>query len=175
VINVLRGSDARQISTWGHDKLATYGTGADKSLAEWRGVVRQLIHRGFLLQDVTAYNVLKLTPLTKPILREGARLELAKPRALEPKERKSRSRTWGAAASAGNVDSSLFEALRRLRRKLADEQKVPPYVIFGDVTLQGMAAKKPRTRDDLLEVSGVGQRKLERYGQDFLDEIRKHT
>lgn len=171
VAEVLRGSESQKIIDWGHHSVGSYGSGKHLSADEWSSLIRQLVHRGFLVQDVNAYNALKLTPRTKPLLREGERLSLAKPRVKVRQEKPSKTR---GGASVGSYDEGLFQALRRLRRRLADEHQVPPYVVFGDATLQGMAAAKPKTLTEMLSVSGVGQAKLDRYGQVFLDEIRNH-
>jgi ATP-dependent DNA helicase RecQ len=171
VVDVLRGSESQKIVDWGHSGVASYGSGKHWTSDEWASLVRQLVHRGLLVQDAQAYGALKLTPLTKPILREGARLDLARPRVRVKPEKAPRSRS---AAVSGPVDSALFQALRALRRRIASEHQVPPYVVFGDATLHGMAAKKPQTLEELLTVSGVGQRKLEQYGEMFLAVIRDH-
>jgi ATP-dependent DNA helicase RecQ len=118
--------------------------------------------------------VLKLTAKAQPLLRGDEALVLAKPRTRVPtkKQRKAADRSSRAAALAGlDVDEELFERLRTLRKRLADAQRVPAYVVFSDATLAEMAARKPRTLADLLEVGGVGQTKLERYGEAFIDVI----
>jgi len=168
VIDVLRGSENQRIVSWGHTQVRSYGAGKHLSADDWSSLFRQLVHRGYLFQDLEAYNALKLTPLTRAVLREGARVTLARPRVKVRNEKPSRTRS---AAAVGPFDQALFDRLRRLRRSLADEHGVPPYVVFGDATLQGMAAAKPSTPDQLLSVSGVGQAKLERYGEIFLREI----
>jgi ATP-dependent DNA helicase RecQ len=170
VIDVLRGSESAKLIDWGHHNLSSYGTGKHLSADEWASVLRQLIHRGYLNQDVQSYNALKLTPATRPLLREGARLSLARPR-VKVKEAKPSK----AATAVADYDRSLFERLRKLRRRLADEHGVPPYVVFGDATLQGMAARRPKSPTELLAIPGVGQAKLERYGALFLREIANHA
>lgn len=166
VAEVLRGSEGAKIIDWGHHHLPSYGSGKHLSTDEWGSILRQLVHRGVLVQDVQSFNALKLTPATRPILREGERVMLAKPRikVREPRAPK---------AAAGNVDydRGLFDRLRKLRRRLADEAMVPPYVVFGDATLIGMASRKPKNATELLTVAGVGQAKLLKYGEVFLREI----
>lgn len=167
VAEVLRGSEGAKIIDWGHHHLPSYGSGKHLSTDEWASILRQLVHRGVLIQDVHAYNALKLTPSTRPILREGQRVLLAKPRikVKEPRAPKA------AAAGSVDYDRGLFDRLRKLRRRLADEAMVPPYVVFGDATLIGMASRKPKNATELLTVPGVGQAKLQRYGEVFLREI----
>jgi len=174
VIDVLRGSESEKILRFGHDRLSTYSIGADVSRDHWQSLIRQLIHRGYLTQDIARFSVLKLTAKAQPLLRGEESLVLAKPRTRVPskKQRKAADRSARAAGLAGlEVDEALFERLRTLRKRLADEQRVPAYVVFSDATLAEMAARKPRTRADLLEVGGVGQTKLERYGAAFIEVI----
>ena len=166
VIDVLRGADTERVRLFNHTALSTYGIGSDRSEAEWLSIIRQLVHRGYLEQDIAAYSALKLTEDSRALLRGEQSLELARPR-LKGKTRKKR-----AGTSALNVaDEALFEQLRTLRKQLADEQGVPPYVVFGDATLAQIARDKPTNEQELLAVSGVGHYKLERYGADFLNEI----
>ena len=166
VVDVLRGADTERIRSLGHDRLSTYGIGADLGDAEWTSILRQLIHLGLLVQDVANYSVLKLTAAARPVLRGERTLTLARPRIKEKRRKPAK-----AARNLEPADQELFEALRELRKRLADAQGVPPYVIFGDATLIQMSRDKPRTEDDMLEINGVGQVKLERYGAEFLDVI----
>jgi len=171
VIDVLRGTSNERIRTAGHDKLSTWGIGAHFSVQEWTSLLRQLIHRGYLEQDIARYSVLRLTPAARPLLRGEESLELAKPRIRTPAKRKPPK----AAVGAGKYDETLFEALRALRKSLADAQGVPPYIIFGDATLVEMSRDLPASPAALLEITGVGQKKLERYGEEFLAVIQQHA
>ena len=174
VIDVLRGSENEKILRFGHDRLSTYGIGANVSRDHWQSLIRQLIHRGYLTQDIARFSVLKLTAKAQPLLHGEEALVLAKPRTrvATKKQRKAADRSARAAGLAGlEVDEALFERLRALRKRLADAQRVPAYVVFSDATLAEMAARKPATEADLLEVGGVGQTKLERYGDAFLEVI----
>jgi ATP-dependent DNA helicase RecQ len=171
VIDVLRGADAERIRANGHDRLPTYGVGADATRDFWMSVVRQLVHRGYLLQDVADYSVLRLTQTAAPVLRGEEAVMLGR-----PKERARGAGKAGKGAAKRKftgeaVDEELFERLRGLRRRLAAEQGVPAYVIFHDATLMAMAEAKPATRDELSCLSGVGDAKLERYGEVFLTEV----
>ncbi len=170
VIDVLRGADTDRIRQLGHNHLSTYGIGSHRSEQEWASIIRQLIHHGFLIQDIANYSVLKLTDRARPLLRGEIELELAKPRLQEKAKAKKRSRT----GIHGDYDEALFEQLRQLRKQLADEQGVPPYIIFGDASLAQMAREKPLEQQDLLAISGVGQHKLEKYGDDFLNAIAEY-
>ena len=169
VIDVLRGADTERIRLFHHQDLSTYGIGSDKNEAEWQSIIRQLIHQGYLEQDIAAYSALKLTEASRPLLRGEESLELARPR-LKGKTGKRRA----SAQLTSSADEALFEQLRQLRKRLADEQGVPPYVVFGDASLAQMASEKPMDDNELLAVNGVGRHKLERYGADFLDAIAEH-
>jgi ATP-dependent DNA helicase RecQ len=167
VVDVLRGADNEAIRKFNHERLTTYGIGLEYSHAEWMSITRQLIHSGYLVQDIAAYSVLKLTPRALGLLRAGETLELARPR-LQAKTEKKKS---GAALELGEDDLRLFETLREIRKHLATEQGVPPYVIFGDASLVEMSRQRPSDETGFLAINGVGQVKLERYGQTFLEAI----
>ncbi len=165
VIEVLRGADNQAIRRLGHDRLSTYGIGDHHSAPVWESILRQLIHRGYLVQDVANYSVLGLTEAARPLLRGEETLELARPR-VDARAIKRHEE------EAGDFDAGLFRRLRDLRRRLAEEADVPPYVIFGDRTLREMARHKPDAPEGLLALYGVGEHKLERYGEPFLEAIR---
>ncbi len=168
VLDVLRGARTQRVMELGHDKLSTYGIGAEQSTEFWGNLIRQLVHLGYLRQDVASYSVLKLTEAARPLLRGEEQLILAKPRLRALPEKKAPRRKTGEF----DYDRELFETLRALRKRLADEAGVPPYVIFGDATLAEMAAYLPEDRQALLDINGVGKLKLRRYGDEFLEEIR---
>jgi len=163
VVDVLRGADTERVRSLGHDKLSTYGIGAELSEPEWTSIVRQLIHRGLLNQDIAHYSVLKLTEQARPVLKGEEQLVLARPRIKTKAKKRSR-----AAAGLEPGDEGLFEALRALRKSLAEEQGVPPYVVFGDATLVEMAQRRPASDEELMMITGVGEKKLQRYGAEFL-------
>ncbi len=167
VVDVLRGADNERIHKFGHTHLSTYGIGQEFSHAEWMSIARQLIHRGYLNQDIAAYSVLKLTPQALSVLRSEEKVELARPRIHE----KTQKKTVAAALELDIDDLRLFESLRALRKQLAQQSGVPPYVIFGDATLAEMSRKRPRNEMELLGINGVGQVKLERHGSAFLKVI----
>jgi ATP-dependent DNA helicase RecQ len=166
VVDVLRGADNERIRKFGHENLSTYGIGMEYSHAEWMSIVRQLIHRGYLVQDIAAFSVLKLTPQALQVLKDEESVELARPRTKEKAARKP-----AIAAELDADDLQLFEELRALRKRLAEEQGVPPYVIFGDAALVEMSRVRPRDEDEFLGINGVGQVKLERHGKNFLEVI----
>jgi ATP-dependent DNA helicase RecQ len=172
VVDVLRGSSGERVVANGHDRLTVYAVGAHASKDEWMSVIRQLIHHGFLWQDIANYSVLKLTPSAGEVLRGESVVMLARAKPKAAPEPKSKRRRSGAGVA--EADEALFQRLRDLRHTLAAEQSVPAYVVFADAALADMAARKPSSRDEFLEVSGVGAAKLERYGEAFLSEIAAH-
>jgi len=165
VVDVLRGADTARIRQLGHDRLSTYAIGADLPAEAWFAVLRQLIHAGYLRQDVAEYSVLKLTAASGELLRGERRIELAVHRDVTRARPAKQARL---TADGLAVDEALFNRLRALRKRLADEQGVPAYVVFSDATLAAMAAQHPRTEEELRRVSGVGNVKLARYGDAFL-------
>jgi ATP-dependent DNA helicase RecQ len=171
VIDVLRGADTEKVRQHGHQRLSTFGIGAELSVAEWRSVVRQLIVQDFLYADPDRFGALRLTASSRTLLRGEVSLELREESGRGRDGRRAARRREAPVASA---DAGLWEALRARRRSLAESQGVPPYVIFHDATLAEMAERRPRNADDLLAISGVGVAKLERYGSVFLEVIREH-
>ena len=171
VIDVLRGSANERVSRLGHDRLSTYGIGRELSSEAWGSLIRQLVHLGYLEQDVGNFSVLKLTPAARPLLKGEERLVLARPRVrtVAPKKKET------GRGAVPPRDEGLFQALRVLRKRLADEAGVPPFVVFADTSLSEMAARRPQTAEELLQVSGVGEHKLGRYGAAFLEVIRGYA
>ena len=174
LIDVLRGRDTERIRRFGHDRLPTYGVGADLGAYEWRSVLRQLVARGLLSVDVEGYGSIRLTEDSRAVLR-GER-EVRMRRDVRPAAARSRARRKAPEAppDPATWDEGLWEALRSRRTELAAEQGVPPYVIFHDSTLREMVALRPRTPDDFSRLGGVGETKLHRYGADFIAVIAAH-
>lgn len=169
VIDVLRGSHNQKLLELGHDKLSTFGIGHDQSHDFWLSVFRQLIHGGLLAQDITRHSVLTLLPAARPVLRGETSLQLAVPRLSAPSREKS-----SKVQQKQSYDRFLFSKLRALRKQIAERDDVAPYVVFSDATLIEMAQQLPQSRSEFLQVSGVGQTKLSRYGDDFLDLIQEY-
>ncbi|MCG6970859.1 MAG: DNA helicase RecQ [Gammaproteobacteria bacterium] len=168
IIDVLNGKPDERIVHNRHDQLSTFGIGQDLSVGEWRSVFRQLIAQNFLQADVDGHGALKLTEKCRPLLRGETRIQLRKLQ----KPEKSKPSAGVKTTDLRPCDQTLYDALRELRRKLADEQGVPAYIIFHDKTLQEMARLRPQKLADLQFVSGVGEQKLKRYGQAFMDAIK---
>ncbi len=172
VIDVLRGGDTERIRRFGHNRLSTHGIGADIPRREWRSVFRQLVALGLLAVDAEGHGGLRLGPDCQDVLRGERRIDLRREPTPSRPARAAGPRARIALSDAG--DEALFEALRARRRALAKAQGVPPYVIFHDATLAGIAVAKPRRRDELALISGIGAAKLERYGEDVLAIVAAH-
>ncbi|PVZ20795.1 MULTISPECIES: DNA helicase RecQ [unclassified Pseudomonas] len=168
LVDVLLGKDNDKVRQAGHQQLAVFGVGKEMADAEWRTLFRQLVARGLADIDLEGFGGLRLTEACRPLLRGEQELELR--RDTKPQVA-ARSSGGGSPASqlVRGEEREQWEALRALRRRLAEEHKVPPYVIFPDSTLLEMLRSQPRDLGDMAQVSGVGARKLERYGQAFLE------
>jgi ATP-dependent DNA helicase RecQ len=168
LVDLLLGRETDKIRSLGHQHLSVYGVGKQLDEAGWRTLFRQLVARGLADVDLDGFGGLRLTDTCRPLLRGEVSLELR--RDLKPQRAQ---RSSGGPSQASQLvrgdERPLWEALRTLRRKLAEEHGVPPYVIFPDATLLEMLRSQPQSLADMARVSGVGARKLERYGQAFLD------
>ncbi len=166
VIAILRGARTEPVLSRGHDALSVYGIGRQRPVEEWRQLARSLIHEGLIEETQDGYPVLSLTAASWQLLRGERRFALAF--AAKP----SRRRSDGNEAGAADADQALFERLRSLRKRIADSQGVPPYVIFHDATLREMAARRPADLEAFAQLPGVGQAKLARYAEQFLGVLR---
>ncbi len=173
LVDVLLGKTDERIQRFGHDKLTTFGIGQDQSQQEWRGIFRQLISRGLLAVDLEGHGALKLTDACRAVLRGEERLMLRRETKPEKKTKKAAPRT--RVVFTGETGSMLWDALRARRLEIARAQGVPPYVVFHDATLAEMVERRPRTLAEFAEISGVGERKLAAYGEDFLEVILAHA
>lgn len=167
VIDVLRGKSHKRIVEQGHDKLSTHGVGKDKSEAHWHNVTHQLIHQGFLRIDITQNAILKLTEAARPVLKGEVPVTLAVPRLSIGSDKKSK-------LEKRDYDRALFAKLKHLRKSIAEQDGVPPFVVFSDASLADMAELLPQNTASFLQVSGVGNTKLDRYGERFLALINRH-
>jgi ATP-dependent DNA helicase RecQ len=169
-VSVLMGSKEQRILKNGHDRLSTYGLLADQDKRVVRGWTEQLVGQGYL-QKSGEYNLLQITEKGWRVLRGQETPRLLKPAKRRPEPVPS---TPGTRDSWEGVDRELFETLRGLRRQMALEKNVPPYVVFSDVALRDMARRRPSTLESFLRVHGVGQVKCEQYGEVFLTAIGEH-
>jgi ATP-dependent DNA helicase RecQ len=168
LIDVLRGEDGEKIRQFRHDRLPTFGIGRHLEKDQWRSVFRQLVARGHLSVAVDRFGALCLEPQCRPLLRGEETIELRR----DPKQNSARQQT--RTPLPADLDVALWEALRDRRRELAEEQGVPPYVVFHDRTLKEMCVLLPRDLEQLASIGGVGERKLAKYGEDFLAVIATH-
>ncbi|HIG40310.1 MAG TPA: DNA helicase RecQ [Gammaproteobacteria bacterium] len=168
LIDVLRGASNDKIIQNNHHQLAIHGVGGDLDNNQWRSVYRQLVARGFLSVDMERFGALRLEAKCRPLLRGEESIELR--RDVKQQEGKRQTKT----ALPDDIDVVLWEALRDRRRQFADDQGVPPYVIFHDSTLQEMCVLLPQSITEFARLGGVGERKLEKYGTDFLQVINQH-
>jgi ATP-dependent DNA helicase RecQ len=176
VIDVLTGRETDRIIEWGHHLIKTFGVGKDMTRNAWASIFRQLVAGGYLAVDVEGHGGLRFGPKAVALVKGEASVEFRADREAKPAARRAgASANRGAApAELNRADAELFEALRALRMSLAKDQGLPPYVIFHDATLLAMTRARPRGREDLAEIPGVGRSKLDRYGDLFLDAIRRH-
>lgn len=176
IAEVLRGSNRSKIKENGHDRLSVYGIGKEHSIDYWLHVIRQLIYHGYLIQNIAAYNTLQLTERARKILKGEIALSLAKPRLEIVK--KSRLNRYARAINLTTIlsyeERILFGYLKKLRKDIADSEDVPPYIIFSDATLLEMVQTMPESKQQLLNITGVGKIKLEKYGNLFLDKIKEY-
>jgi ATP-dependent DNA helicase RecQ len=168
IIDVLRGSKNQKVLLNRHDQLSTYGIGKDRPVEAWRILARSLLHQNLMDEATDGYSVLKLNALSWEILRKQRSVYVA----IDPTQAET---PRSAAESLDNeLVEELYERLQKLRKKLADEQSVPPYVVFANTSLQEMAKRQPQNLDQFANISGVGSRKLQQYGDRFTTEIRAY-
>ncbi len=167
LIDVLLGRENEKIRSMGHQHLSVFGVGKARAEGEWRTLFRQLVARGLADIDIEGFGGLRLSDSCRPLLRGEVTLELR--RELKPQTTVKSSSASPASQLVRGEEREQWEALRALRRKLAEEHGVPPYVIFPDSTLLEMLRSQPTSLSEMATVSGVGARKLERYGEAFLE------
>ena len=167
VVDVLRGEKNDRIKQYGHDQLTTFGIGGDISQHEWKGLFRQLAALGYLDVD-REFGSLLLTESCRTLLRGDQSIQLRKDAKITTKKGKRQ------AIEVDHDDLPLWHALRQCRRRLSEEYGVPPYVIFHDATLKHMLEVRPQNTQQLMQVSGVGDAKAQKYGQEFLDVLRNY-
>jgi len=173
IIEVLRGANTQKIRDYGHDQLSTYGIGKEQSVDEWMHIGRALLQQGLLSQTTDSYPVLKLNALSMEILRRQRSVQIDMPvQRVQTPARQEKSN--GRSPALKPEEEGLFQRLRDLRKEIADEQGVPPYIIFSDATLRAMAQQRPQSLSHFAQIPGVGERKLEAYFTPFTNEIRSY-
>ncbi|TLX14079.1 DNA helicase RecQ [Rhizobium sp. MHM7A] len=173
VIDVLVGNVNEKTERFGHVDMPVFGAGKDIPARTWQSVYRQLLAMGLIRIDHEAYGALKLEPEARAVFKQERQVFFRKDRPASERRTKKAERSERKSGLSG-ADGTLFEALRAERMRLAKSLGVPPYVVFPDTTLIAFATERPRSRKELLGISGVGQSKLERYGDAFLEIILSH-
>ncbi|GAB6142328.1 DNA helicase RecQ [Methylosoma difficile] len=174
LIDVLRGKASERIASFGHDQQSTFGIGKDLDEQQWSSVFRQLVARRLVAVNFEQYGALQLTDICRPILRGEQTLMLRKDLQVDKKRGKTQAKNSLHAGLAGS-QASLWDALREKRKAIAEAQDVPAYVIFHDATLMAMMEAKPMSLQAMGRISGVGARKLELYGEDFLAVVKAYA
>jgi ATP-dependent DNA helicase RecQ len=168
IVSVVIGEGSDRIRQLGHDRIKTFGAGRSQDKRHWRMIIDNLLAQGFVRQTTGEYPVLQLQPESREVLFNGRSVDVLKPR--KPAGKRARER---AAATAGPFNEELFERLRALRKELASAQGVPPYVVFNDRTLHEMARFFPATESEMLQITGVGEKRAAQFGSRFIDAIRE--
>jgi ATP-dependent DNA helicase RecQ len=177
LIDVLMGTENDKTTRFGHTDMPVFGAGKDLPSKTWQSVFRQLLAAGYVRVDHTAFGALKLEETARAVFKREVEVRFRKDRPTTGKAARgaSASRTANAKAGLDQADQELFEALRAKRMELARDQGVPPYVVFPDTTLIALATERPMDEDEMLGISGIGQSKLERYGEAFLEVITAYS
>ncbi len=168
IIDVLRGSKSQKVLQYNHDKLTTYGIGKDRSADDWRLLGRSLLHQGLLGQTTDGYSVLRLNALSWEVMRRKKTVLIAITPAPKPVVDNKET------PKAADIEM-LYQKLRSLRKELADEQGIAPYIVFADSSLKTMAQLQPQTLEEFSKISGVGSSKLAQYGEHFVAAISAYT
>lgn len=169
IIDVLLGKETEKVLQYGHQQLSTFAIGRELDAKQWRSVFRQLVARGFLYSDIQRYGALSLSESCRPLLRGEAKIYLRKEQEIKPQyQSREQDKHW-----QNQQQKQLWEALRQCRKAIAAEHNIPAFHIFSDVTLMDMMEKHPLSLNEMLSVHGVGETKLERFGQEFLEVLQQ--
>ena len=172
IINIILGKETSEVVAHQHDELETFGTGTSDEEKTWNAVIQQALISGYLEKDVENYGLLKMTAAGKKYLKNPKSFKIVEDRDFEEEENDEMPMRAGGTVV---VDPGLFTMLKDLRKKVAKKHDLPPYVIFQDPSLEAMATTYPITLDELRNIPGVGEGKAKRYGQEFVDLIRRHV
>lgn len=168
VIDVLRGENSSKVISQAHDKVSTFGIGRGKTPGYWFAIIGQLIHLGYLQQDIEQQSSLCLTQASRSVLKATEPLMLASPRL-------QKASYWQSKKQQKPYDRALFAKLRELRKSIADGEDIAPFIVFNDATLSELARVQPATSAQMLNISGIGDVKLSRYGQAFMQAIKEYN
>jgi len=171
LIDVLLGKSNERIKNFAHDKQSTFGIGKELDEKQWRSVFRQLVAKGFVEVDFEGYGAFKLTEKCRPVLR-GEQTLMFRKDIVQEKGKRNKAEKRAAVQGKNNL---LWEALRAKRREIADDQDVPPFVVFHDATLMAMMDEMPGNLQQMSYISGIGDKKLELYGNKFLEVLQGYS
>ena len=171
IIDMLLGKETSEITDHMHDDLEVFGSGSDEEEKTWNAVIRQALIAGYIRKDVENYGLLKITDEGRDFLKNPKSFMIVEDKEFDDEEQEGPMRGGGSFA----VDPELYSMLKDLRKKLSKHLQLPPYVIFQDPSLEAMATTYPVTIDELQNIPGVGAGKAKRYGQDFIDLIKRHV
>ena len=172
LINIILGKETSEVIAHQHDELETFGTGTADEEKTWNAVLQQALLSGYLLKEVENYGIIKITAAGKKYLKSPKSFKIVEDRDFEEEENEDMPMRAGGTVV---VDPALFSMLKDLRKKVAKKHDLPPYVIFQDPSLEAMATTYPITLEELRNIPGVGEGKAKRYGQEFVDLIRRHV
>ena len=171
IIDMLLGKETSEITDHMHDDLEVFGSGSDEEEKTWNAVIRQALIAGYIRKDVEKYGLLKITDEGRDFLKNPKSFLIVEDKEFDDDETEGPMRGGGSFA----VDPELYSMLKDLRKKLSKHLQLPPYVIFQDPSLEAMATTYPVTIDELQNIPGVGAGKAKRYGQEFIDLIKRHV
>ncbi len=172
LINIILGKETSEVIAHQHDELETFGTGTADEEKTWNAVLQQALLSGYLLKEVENYGIIKITAAGKKFIKSPKSFKIVEDRDFEEEENEDMPMRAGGTVV---VDPALFSMLKDLRKKVAKKHDLPPYVIFQDPSLEAMATTYPITLEELRNIPGVGEGKAKRYGQEFVDLIRRHV
>ncbi len=171
IIDLLLGKETSEITDHMHDELDVFGSGSDEEEKTWNAVIRQALIAGYIQKDVENYGLLKITPEGREFMNEPKSFMIVEDKEFEDEDTEGPIRGGGSFA----VDPELYSMLKDLRKKLSKHLQLPPYVIFQDPSMEAMATTYPVTMEELQNIPGVGAGKAKRYGQEFIDLIKRHV
>jgi len=175
LVNVIRGIEDEYVKSYGHFDLSVYGKGGDEDADYWKSVIRQTLIYQYLEKDIDNIGVLKLSERGEKFLKKPFVIELARDHDFTTEVEEEEESADKGPVNTKAYDVKLFEILKTLRKKIAKEKNLPPYVIFQDPSLEEMATTYPTTKDDLAQVNGVGMGKVNKFGEEFIEVIQKYV
>ena len=175
LVNVIRGVEDEYVKSYGHFDLSVYGKGAEEDADYWKSIIRQALIYQYLEKDIDNIGVLKISDRGEAFLKKPHAIELARDHDFTTEIEEEEESADKGPVNTKAYDVKLFEILKTLRKKIAKEKNLPPYVIFQDPSLEEMATTYPTTKDELAQVNGVGMGKVNKFGDEFLEAIQKYV